>query len=47
MLQVSQEILSDGERQQMTWGFIKTYFIKFSCNLIIVKTDYEYFDFIS
>jgi len=49
-------MLSGGEREHITWEFIKTYFIKFSCNLIIgftafdfliVKTDYKYFDFIS
>ena len=35
MLQVSQEMLSSREWEQITWGFIKTYFIRFSCNLII------------
>jgi len=34
MLQVSQEMRSGGEREQITWG-LESLFIKFSCNLNI------------
>jgi len=35
-------MLSGEEREQITWGFIKTYFIKFSCNLVIGFTTFDF-----